>query len=431
MKKAIVLGGGTVFHVRNHLALCAPAFGTVAGKLAVLLYDKLDDKMDVELHLTKMADPHNEIGDQKNDISTNADVQRVVNEWKADPDVKIVVFSAAMCDFEGHIVGNSYLRTESGKYQERLKTSKGSISMLLDPADKVISTVRQTRKDIFLVGFKTTCGLIEDEQYIAGLNMLKASSCNLVLANDTATRVNMIITPEEARYCVTQDRDKVLEELTDMIVMRSQLTFTQSTVVKGDLVPWSDERIPMVLRSIVEWSVEKGAYKEFRGATVGHFACKLSDTEFLTSIRKTNFNDIAQNGMVRIVTDGPDTVLAYGAKPSVGGQSQRIVFQDHPEYDCILHFHCPLLEHHRDEIAIASQKEYECGSHQCGENTSKYLYKFGNLSCVMLDNHGPNIVFHHSIQLAELQEFITMNFDLTKKTGGAVSIRTVSESIYQ
>ncbi|MGK3945590.1 class II aldolase/adducin family protein, partial [Streptomyces caeruleatus] len=85
-----------------------------------------------------------------------------------------------------------------------------------------------------------------------------------------------------------------------------------------------------------------GAYKPFNGVTVGHFACKVDDNTFLTSIRKTNFNDLSKVGMVKIVTDGPDTVLAYGAKPSVGGQSQRIIFKDHPNYDCVVHFHCPI-----------------------------------------------------------------------------------------
>ena len=416
----MVLGGGTIFHVRNHLALCAPAFGTVAGQIAVLLLDKLKDKMDVQLHLTKMADQYNEVGEQEEDIVTNEDVQKLVDKWKKDLDVKIVVFSAAMCDFEGHIVDNNFRPTPSGKYEERLHTRYGSAAMTLTPATKVIKSVREGRKDIFLIGFKTTCGLSENAMYIEALSMMKENSCNLVLANDTKTRLNMIVTPEEARYCVTKDRELVLNELTDMAIMRSQLTFTQSSVVEGHPVEWTDKRIPETLKKIVEWCVLNNAYKVFKGATVGHFACKLGENEFLTSIRKTNFNDIDKIGMVRIVTNGPDTVLAYGAKPSVGGQSQRIVFKDHPEYDCILHFHCPLKENHKDKIPVVSQREYECGSHECGRNTSKGLDKFGNLSCVMLDNHGPNIVFNSSISLDELKCFILENFDLSKKTGGPV-----------
>ncbi len=74
----------------------------------------------------------------------------------------------------------------------------------------------------------------------------------------------------------------------------------------------------------------------------------------------------------------------------------------------------------RTEIPVVSQREYECGSHQCGENTSRGLRRFGNLSCVFLDQHGPNIVFHRSIDPTEVIDFIEKNFDLSAKTGGYV-----------
>ena len=228
----------------------------------------------------------------------------------------------------------------------------------------------------------------------------------------------MIITPEEAAYHETNSRDEILEQLVDMVWYRSQLTFTQSTVVYGKPVGWDDERIPSSLRTVVNHCINGKAYKPFKGSTVGHFAVKLSDTEFLTSIRKSNLNDLDKNGMVYVRVDGPDTVLAYGAKPSVGGQSQRIVFKDHPGYDCIVHFHSPLKENHKDSIITTSQREVECGSHQCGQNTSSNLKQFGNLKAVMLDNHGPNIVFPKDINPQGVIDFIEANFDLDKKTGG-------------
>ena len=69
-------------------------------------------------------------------------------------------------------------------------------------------------------------------------------------------------------------------------------------------------------------------------------------------------------------------------------------------------------------IPIVSQREVECGSHQCGKNTSDNLRQIGNLKVVMLDKHGPNIVFNRNINPQEVIDFIDFNFDLTKKTGG-------------
>jgi len=48
-----IFGGGTISHIRNHLAICAPAYGATANKLFNLFWDY---GMSVELHLTKMAD---------------------------------------------------------------------------------------------------------------------------------------------------------------------------------------------------------------------------------------------------------------------------------------------------------------------------------------------------------------------------------------
>jgi len=230
----------------------------------------------------------------------------------------------------------------------------------------------------------------------------------------------MIITPEEAAYHETTNRREALEKLVEMTYYRSHLTFTQSTVVAGEPVPWSSEEVPDSLRKVVDYCVAKNAYKPFLNATVGHFAYKVSDTEFLTSIRKSNFSDLATTGLVRIKTDGPDTVLAYGAKPSVGGQSQRIVFHDHAGYDCIVHFHCPLRDQPRDQINTVSQREVECGSHECGRNTSNNLLEYPEygLKAVYLDKHGPNIVFNKGIDPAVVIDFIEANFDLSKKTGG-------------
>jgi hypothetical protein len=175
--------------------------------------------MDVSLKLTKMADPLGLMGDQAEDLVTNDDVGRLVEALKADLDTRVIFFNMALCDWEGEIgvcLDSPIGRVASGKYAERLKTSDGPQLMMLTPTQKVIRHIKEGREDIFVVGFKTTCGSTEDEQYQAGLNLLESSSLDLVLANDTRTRSNMIITPQKTRYHVTKDRDEVLQHLVDL-----------------------------------------------------------------------------------------------------------------------------------------------------------------------------------------------------------------------
>jgi ribulose-5-phosphate 4-epimerase/fuculose-1-phosphate aldolase len=191
-------------------------------------------------------------------------------------------------------------------------------------------------------------------------------------------------------------------------------------VVDGSPVPWSSDEVPSNLRTVVNHLVKTGAYKPFNGATVGHFAVKVNETTFLTSIRKSNFNDIEKNGLVKVTTDGPDSVITYGSRPSVGGQSQRYIFGQNPGYDCIVHAHIPLKENPRDAISVVSQREYECGSHECGLNTANGLKDHDGLKVVFLDNHGPNIVFNKDVNPEKVIDFIEANFAISDKTGGLV-----------
>ena len=419
MKNIEIIGGGTVYHVRNHLALTAPAYGKTAKYIHDLClthdtwYSK--GKYGIHLHLTKMAG-----GSQ---LETNEDVSKLLDTLIANPETKVIFFNPALVDYEGSVlvsgaVGYNWyddLPTPSGKYQGRLKTSEGERLMKLTPAAKLISKIRKERKDIFLVGFKTTCGVSEDDQFLTGLHLLKSSSCNLVLANDTQTRVNMIITPEQARYSVTKNRSEAISELVTMAMARSEGHFTRSTVVDGPAIAWNSHLIPSSLRTVVNHCIDKGAYKPFNGATVGHFAVKVNKTDFITSKRKADFNKLADVGMVLCRAEGDESVTAYGAKPSVGGQSQRIVFREHPEMDCIVHFHCPPKP--GSQLSVRNQKPYECGSHECGQNTSAGLREEApGIKCVYLDNHGPNIVFNRNTHPYEVIEFIEKNFDLSKST---------------
>jgi hypothetical protein len=376
-RKVYVVGGGS--------------YGSAAQIIAGLCREN-HPEMDVILRLTQPEGPSSSLG-------VIEDLERLALEIIEDRTTKLVFFSAVVGDFS---------RESAGDIDER------NVLRLFRKENPFM----EPRKDITLVGINSTRGASEKEQYVAALHLLKGASCNLVLAVDTETGVHMIVVPEEAKYCVTTDREKVLAELVETAFLRSHLTFTRSTVVDGQPVPWESPEVPSTLRAVVNHCIGRGAYKRFRGVTAGHFAVKISNDTFLTSRRKTDFNDLADVGLVKVKTDGPDSVIAFGSKPSVGGQSQRIVFSEHPEYDCIVHFHCPIRTD--SSVPTVSQREYECGSHECGRNTSRGLAKFGELSAVYLDQHGPNIAFHNSIDPQKVIDFIEANFALEEKTGGYV-----------
>lgn len=434
MKKIIVLGGGTFSHIRSHLALAAPAFGKTAKQICSILLGRFMQEKEGDFHietfLTAMAGAQHNIQWRKGmlckseprshypPLVTNEDVNSLTNHLIADPDVKMIFFNVALCDYNGSVDGIS------GKYAKRLSTrTHREVSINCTPAHKIIAKIRKERKDIFLVGFKTTNGAAEAAQYVAGLRLLKGSSCNLVLANDVGNRRNMIITPEEARYHVTTNRQEALENLVDMALLRSKLTFVRTEMKEGTLIPLNSMQVPVSFEHVVRYCIQNNAYKNFGGKTVGHYGVRLDDRRYLVSRRK---NDHSASGDMIYTTLEDDLVVAEGVtpegtwKPSAGAHTQRELFLNHSEYDCVVHFHCPLKE--GSEVPVVSQRAYECGSQECGVNTSRGMRKFGNLSAVFLDNHGPNIIFNRNIHPQEVIDFIQANFDLSGKTGGVIGV---------
>lgn len=192
-----IFGGGTVQHVRNHLALCAPAYGHTARVLAEQLQGK------AELHLTRMAD-------QKSVMETNEDVLLRLKVLLDNPETRAIVFNVAMCDYQGQI-GDVI----SGKYAQRLHSREGAQSMVLTPTTKLLEHIKWRRPDVYLVGFKTTAGANEAEQHLAADRQIRDTGADLVVANDTLTRQNLLVT---AHGAICWPRERVLQLVVEKLL---------------------------------------------------------------------------------------------------------------------------------------------------------------------------------------------------------------------
>ncbi len=207
----LVLGGGTFYHVRNHLSIAAPAFGTTARWLHEALVDS-------DLVLTKMADA-------ASSLETNADVKELVDESLTKKTLRCIVMNVALCDYEGTIG-----TLASGKHAKRLQSREGQQWMDLTPSDKVIASIKKQRPDVFLVGFKTTTNFSPEEQQTAAYRMLSESKGDLVLANDTVTRHNLLINSKNECLIASNDRIEVLKRL--VIEINNNGSFTNCVEFK-------------------------------------------------------------------------------------------------------------------------------------------------------------------------------------------------------
>lgn len=392
MKRVVILGGGTFEPVRNHFALSAPAFGSTAIKLHKLIPNS-------ELVLTKMAD-------RNSNMKSNSDVENYIDQLLEDQNVGTIILNVAFCDFKSLPIDG----IENGFHSERLKTANGNFSLELTPTNKVITKIRQKRPDIFLIGFKTTTNKSSDEQFLVALQMMKSTKCNLVLANDTVTRNNMVITPEETIYGETTDREKALQELVDITLLRNDLTYNRSNFV--DTESTSIKTTPKTFQKVIQFLIDNDGFLENNGNgfTPGHFCYKIDDKSFLSSQRKANHNLVFTEGMSVVEVEGDTFTVKGRRKASVGARSQWLILQQNPGYDCIIHTHNPLRE--GSKLPVAEQRPFQCGSLQCGINTVTNMKEFDGIMAVYLDKHGANILFKSTDNIEKITNFVQENIEL-------------------
>lgn len=417
-KPIYILGGGTVYYVRPHLALSAPAYGQTARDIWHLINTNWHDRaQNMCLGLTTMAIRESYAASYIG--KTNSDVRFWLQANLENPSV--VFLNVAFCDYEGTVEDDDARAHGSNGF--RLKTSEGPKTMKLVPSEKIVDELRKVHKDIFLVAWKTTSNASKEEMFEAGAKLLKRASCNLVMVNDISSRNNMIVTPELACYGYGQGRHVVLKTLVDMAMERSEGTFSRTERKVGDLLSIKDA--PETFRTVLEACISAGAYEAFNGKTVGHFGFRNTNETngvgMWSSRRKRNYNLPGETDLIRVrADDSKGTIEAWSPtadqKPSAGARSQLHVLNKFPELDCIIHFHCPLKDPDDPVIPRRSQFSFECGSNECGMNTADGMQIVApGIAAVMLEKHGPNICFSSKADPQDIIDFIMKHFDLTKR----------------
>lgn len=210
-----IISGGTISHIRPHLALCAPASGQTGREL----YQKvINTAKQCQLHQTRMAGGYS--------IQTNQDVADLVTQLCSVSQTKAIIMCAALCDYEvlemsGYNDVGDRDTLNVSKELPRLKTScYQEVSMELVPAPKIINDIKHVRPDIVLVGFKTTTLATVEEQKEAADNLAFNSGADLVLSNDIFLRRQMVSTYAGDVLTTTDNRTAALQLLVDEVIIR-------------------------------------------------------------------------------------------------------------------------------------------------------------------------------------------------------------------
>ncbi len=215
----LIIGGGTVSHCRNHLALAAPAYGETARIIYRILHRK--GAFETMLVQTKMASPSGA-------IETPEHLINYVDDVLKNPNLKVIIFNVAVVDFQMVIDD-----VPPGKYATRLQTRDDSEhNIKLIPTPKILSTIKARRPDVFVVGFKTTCNESIDVQVEKAKRQIDEANVDLVLANDTGTRSNVLVRSYDVET-FDDDRYRALNRMADIIISNTNVSL-RAVALHGD-----------------------------------------------------------------------------------------------------------------------------------------------------------------------------------------------------
>ena len=201
----LIVGGGTFNVAKCHLAVAAPAFGKTAKYLKEVYESR---GVEVDLMLTKMAD-------SDSSIVTNTDLGTSLISKLENGDLKVVIMTAAIADFYLDDLPDVHRLSSSATYT--------GVTLLPDTF-KLLKMIKSIRPDVFVVGFKTTMYSTEEQQIEAARHQIK-DGVDIVFANDTGTRNNLVVTRKSGIH--RGDRKALLSLLPTLIVndTRSGNTF--------------------------------------------------------------------------------------------------------------------------------------------------------------------------------------------------------------
>lgn len=388
-KQVYVVAGGTHSQNSNTNHICEIAFADekIGETLHSLLTQRFAENANCEKVHTKQFSKHK----KGFETCTNHELQNAFSHY-VGPD-RIVVIAASLCSPDSSTPKEKGIETRPY-------------------AEEAIAHIKGSSRETFVVAYKQTQCTSTEHQYKIALTFLRKTKINLVLCFDSQLQVWMVVAPEEATYHVTTDRMECFKGLVDMIWHRCQNTYVRTNVIVGDMIQLEkSSTISVEFKQIMNHCMANHVFKLCNGITVGHFAYKLNDEKFYSSIRKY---DHRERVVMTEVRASEDKIICVGGKPSAGVQVQRMIFKEHPELNCVLHFHCPLLP--SVSLPTTSQREFDCGSLECAKNTLQAMRKAEHIWVAYSENHGPTLAFNHS-HYREVMKFMDRHFCFDSKTG--------------
>ena len=286
----------------------------------------------------------------------------------------------------------------------KISSSTESLSLELKALPKLISEVKQYKRNVFLVGFKLLIGEDPDVVIEKAYRSMLRDGQDLAVAN-----VGDSMNPESLHtYLVTIERgviavprEKLPEVLLQTLADRHSNEYYRTNHTRVDALPLEDAVVENYLKSVERLSKLALFNSYLRGSSeeFGFVATRTSEGTLITG-RGSSKSAVTRDD-IALVQDLDEeqrvlSVISTEKKASLNANVAHMIFQRRPDIQHIVHAHIPLAE------AVATAHETAPGTQKDWELIKPLVEKGERL--IYQPNHGVMILLESMDELIPLLE---------------------------
>ncbi len=300
-------------------------------------------------------------------------------------------------------------------------------SMYIDSDEifRLTNRIKENRKDIFIAAMFHT---ERDNEYIVfaeGIFKLKRSAVDL-LCVFTPKKINLVVTPEESKYCSFLDAKDTFKGMINMIGSRVKNTYPVINIQEKEPKEDFTAELEGNLIGVVQHCLNKDYFSSFKGKTKSiSFASRIANNNKVYAFsEETIKNKSEKNNLIKDLDQ-----FEISTAESVGEAEMNVIgnpspdltvfnkiFIDHPHIDSVIHLH---VKEVFGTGTIGLRPAYFTNKDNC-ENSlesatkiSKDMKDCKTVYAAYISDHGPYIGFNKDTPLEDIIRYIESNFILS------------------
>lgn len=417
--RIVVTSGGTEVAIDDVRCLTNFSSGTTGAQLAERMLEeghevrylcsrkakipfeadlRIDPHKDIELEIARLRVVVDEYRAMSSRLTVDRskdfhDYREKLLKLVSDPDTDVAVLTMAASDYGPE------------KVEGKISSSQKELTLKLTPLPKIISELKKSRKDIFLVGFKFLIDVPPDQLIETAYKSMLRDGQDLAVANVGRSGMRLgdmqtfIITIERGIVPVTREELplkllKMIEERFSRSYYRTQQTVLPELPLAPGVAAEFNADVKRLSQLALFDSYLAGDRREF-----GFVAKRCPEGTLITG--RGSSKSQADTSDLSLVTGLDETqrviqVSSTGKKASLNANIAHLIFSRRPEIDYIVHAHIPLAE------AVSTGRDSAPGTAEDWRSVEPAVLSGANV--IHQPNHGVLVLLKSLEELPEILE---------------------------